>query len=96
MIVYTVGTFDRFYVGHPRLLEHSQKLGSVVAVGVASDRVVHSYKPNKPVIPLEQRMQRRRALPFVGAVMLYYELEYVSGCRTVAADIFVVGEAWGK
>ena len=41
-------------------------------------------------------MQRRRALPFVGAVMLYYELEYVSGCRTVAADIFVVGEAWGK
>ena len=39
MIVYTVGTFDRFYVGHLRLLEHSQKLGSVVAVGVASDRV---------------------------------------------------------
>mgnify|MGYP000636569389 CR=1 FL=1 len=27
---------------------------------------------------------------------LEYELEYGSGCRTVAADIFVVGEAWGK
>lgn len=96
MIVYTVGTFDRLHVGHLRLLEHSQKLGSVVAVGVASDRVVQSYKPNKPVIPLEQRMQRRRALRFVDAVKPYYDLEYGSGFRTVAADIFVVGEAWGN
>ena len=96
MIVYTVGTFDRLHVGHLRLLEHSQKLGSVVAAGVASDRVVHSYRPNKPVIPLEHRMQMLCALRFVDIVILDYELEYGSGCRTVAADIFVVGEAWGK
>jgi len=95
MIVYTVGTFDMLHVGHLRLLEHCQKLGSVVAVGVASDRVVHSYKPNKPVIPLEQRMQMLRALRCVDIVIPYYDLEYVSGCRTVAADIFVVGEDWG-
>jgi len=95
MIVYTVGTFDMLHVGHLRLLEHCQTLGSMVAVGVASDRVVHSYKPNKPVIPLEQRMQMLRALRCVDVVIPYYELEYVSGCRTVAADIFVVGEDWG-
>ena len=96
MIAYTVGTFDRLHVGHLRLPEHSQKLGCVVAAGVASDRVVHSYRPNKPVIPLEHRMQMLRALRFVDIVILDYELEYGSGCRTVAADIFVVGEAWGK
>lgn len=95
MIVYTVGTFDMLHVGHLALLEHCQRLGSVVAVGVASDRVVNSYKPNKPVIPLDQRMQMLKALSCVDIVRPYFELEYVSGCKAVGADIFVVGEDWG-
>ena len=44
MIVYTVGTFDLLHVGHLALLEYCGTLGDVVAVGVASDRVVNSYK----------------------------------------------------
>ena len=50
MIVYTVGTFDLLHVGHLALLEYCNSLGDVLAVGVASDRVVNSYKPNVPVI----------------------------------------------
>lgn len=96
MIVYTVGTFDMLHVGHLALLEHCQRLGSVVAVGVASDRVVNSYKPNKPIIPLDQRMQMLKALSCVDIVRPYFELEYVSGCKAVGADIFVVGEDWGQ
>ena len=95
MNVYTVGTFDMLHVGHLALLEHCRTLGNVVAVGVASDRVVNSYKPNKPVIPLEQRMQMLRALRCVDIVRPYYELEYVSGCEELEVDIFVVGEDWG-
>jgi glycerol-3-phosphate cytidylyltransferase len=95
MVVYTVGTFDMLHVGHLALLEHCRTLGSVVAVGVASDRVVNSYKPNRPVIPLEQRMQMLKALRCVDIVRPYFELEYVSGCEAVDADIFVVGEDWG-
>lgn len=96
MVVYTVGTFDMLHVGHLALLEHCRRLGSIVAVGVASDRVVHSYKPNRPIIPLNQRMQMLKALRFVDIVRPYFELEYVSGCEAVDADIFVVGEDWGK
>ena len=62
MIVYTVGTFDLLHVGHLALLEYCKSLGGVLAVGVASDRVVNSYKPNVPVIPLDQRMEMLRAL----------------------------------
>ena len=80
------------HVGHLALLEHCRRLGRVVAVGVASDRVVNSYKPNKPVIPLEQRMQMLRSLRCVDIVRPYFELEYVSGCRDLDVDIFVVGE----
>lgn len=95
MIVYTVGTFDLLHVGHLALLEYCKTLGDVVAVGVASDSVVNSYKPNVPIVPLEQRMEMLKALDCVDIVIPYDELEYVSGCKEVEADIFVVGEDWG-
>ncbi len=95
MIVYTVGTFDLLHVGHLALLEYCKTLGGVVAVGVASDSVVNSYKPNVPIVPLEQRMEMLQALDCVDIVIPYHELEYVSGCKEVEADIFVVGEDWG-
>ena len=96
MIVYTVGTFDLLHVGHISLLEYCKSLGDVLAVGVASDRVVNSYKPNVPVIPLEQRMEMLKALRCVDIVRSYDELEYVSGCKELNVDIFVIGEDWGN
>lgn len=96
MIVYTVGTFDLLHVGHLALLNHCRTLGSVVAVGVASDEVVNLYKPNVPVVPLSQRMQMLEALSCVDIVRPYHELEYVSGCRELGVDIFVIGEDWGS
>jgi glycerol-3-phosphate cytidylyltransferase len=95
MIIYTVGTFDLLHVGHLALLNHCRTLGDVVAVGVASDEVVNRYKPNVPVIPLGQRMEMLRALRCVDIVRPYHELEYVSGCKEVNADVFVIGEDWG-
>jgi len=95
MVVYTVGTFDLLHVGHLALLEYCATLGDIVAVGVASDSVVQSYKPEKPVIPLDQRLEMLNALRCVDIVQAYHELEYVSGCIAVKADIFVVGEDWG-
>ncbi|QFU76650.1 cytidylyltransferase [Halioglobus maricola] len=95
MIVYTLGTFDLLHVGHLALLAYCKSLGDTLAVGVASDRVVNSYKPNVPVIPLEERMEMLKALRCVDIVRPYYELEYVSGCKALNADIFVVGEDWG-
>ncbi len=94
-IVYTVGTFDLLHVGHLALLNQCKKLGDVVAVGVASDDVVHSYKPRVPVIPLEQRVEMLEALRCVDIVRPYHELEYVTACKELDIDIFVIGEDWG-
>ena len=96
MIVYTVGTFDLLHVGHLALLNHCKLLGDILAVGVASDAVVKMYKPNVPIVPLEQRVEMLEALSCVDIVRPYHQLEYVSGCKAVGVDIFVVGEDWGK
>ena len=96
ILVYTVGTFDLLHVGHLALLNHCKSLGNILAVGVASDEVVNMYKPNVPIVPLEQRMEMLRALTCVDIVRPYHELEYVSGCKALDVDIFVVGEDWGK
>ncbi|NRB37669.1 MAG: adenylyltransferase/cytidyltransferase family protein [Pseudomonadales bacterium] len=95
MIVYTVGTFDLLHVGHLALLEYCKTLGDVLAVGVASDAVVHSYKPNVPVVPLNQRETMLKALRCVDIVRPYHELEYVTACKELNVDIFVIGEDWG-
>jgi len=96
MLVYTVGTWDLLHIGHLAILQHCQSLGHMVAVGVASDEVVASYKPNVPVVPLEQRMEMLRALRCVDIVRPYYELEYASACKELDVDIFVIGEDWGR
>lgn len=96
MIIYTVGTFDLLHVGHLALLNYCKSLGDTLAVGVASDEVVNLYKPNVPVVPLEQRVEMLQALRCVDIVRPYHELEYVSGCKAVNVDIFVIGEDWGK
>ncbi|MFK5985770.1 MAG: adenylyltransferase/cytidyltransferase family protein [Pseudomonadota bacterium] len=96
MVVYTVGTFDLLHVGHLALLEYCKSLGNKVAVGVASDEVVKLYKPNIPVIPLEQRIEMLLALRCVDIALPYHELDYISVCKEVNADIFVIGEDWGR
>jgi len=96
MVVYTVGTFDLLHVGHLALLEYCKSLGDTVAVGVASDEVVMLYKPNIPVIPLDQRIEMLKALSCVDIVIPYHELDYLTVCKEVKADIFVIGEDWGR
>ena len=96
LIVYTVGTWDLLHVGHLALLQQCKNLGDVLAVGVASDEVVNLYKPNVPVIPLHQRVEMLKALRCVDIVRPYHELDYVTACRELNVDIFVIGEDWGR
>ena len=80
----------------PKRSSHYKTLGDILAVGVASDEVVNMNKPNIPIVPLEQRIEMLKALSCVDIVRPYHNLEYVSGCKELNVDIFVVGEDWKK
>ena len=41
-------------------------------------------------------MEMLLALTCVDIVRPYHELEYVSGCKALNIDIFVIGEDWGS
>ena len=41
-------------------------------------------------------MQMLQALRCVDIVLPYHELDYIVVCKEVKADIFVIGEDWGK
>ena len=41
-------------------------------------------------------MEMLKALRCVDIVRPYYELEYVSACKELNPDIFIIGEDWGK
>lgn len=96
MIVYTAGTFDLLHVGHLALLQHCKTMGDTLIVGVASDKVVNSYKPNVPIIPLNQRVEMLESLECVDTVHAYHELDYVPACKDFKIDVFVIGEDWGS
>ena len=90
-----MGVFDLLHVGHLSLLEYCKTLGDKFIVGVASDQVAASYKGKVPAIPLNQRMEMLKALKCVDDVVAYDKLDYVTNCKVLDIDIFVIGEDWG-
>jgi rfaE bifunctional protein nucleotidyltransferase chain/domain len=55
-VVLASGCFDPLHLGHVQHLEAARKLGNVLIVGVASDRIVRTYKqkpggPRRPLMP---------------------------------------------
>mgnify|MGYP001590177270 CR=1 FL=1 len=56
VIVLASGCFDPLHLGHIQHLEAARKLGNILVVGVASDRIVNEYKqkaggPRRPFMP---------------------------------------------
>ena len=71
-IVFTNGCFDILHTGHVRYLEEAKKLGDRLIVAVNTDASVKSLKgPNRPIIPLQERMHLLESLKFVDWVVAF-------------------------
>lgn len=65
-IVYTLGVYDNFHMGHLRLLERASLLGDKLVVGIVKDEAVKRQKgENRPRFSLRDRKEIVSALACV-------------------------------
>lgn len=57
-IVLTQGSYDLVHIGHARYLENAKEHGTVLIVGVDSDKKIKIRKgPERPIVPEDERME---------------------------------------
>lgn len=73
-VVFTPGTYDMIHCGHARYLELARSLGTVLVVGINSDRSVREYKgPDRPILAELRRAEMLAHLEAVGHVVIFNE-----------------------
>lgn len=96
-IVFTNGCFDLFHIGHLRYLEKAKALGDLLVVGINNDSSVQRLKgPERPILPLAERMEILSGLECVDYVIAFDEstpLELISFLRPT---LLVKGGDWTK
>jgi D-beta-D-heptose 7-phosphate kinase / D-beta-D-heptose 1-phosphate adenosyltransferase len=91
-IVFTNGVFDILHRGHVTLLSRAKELGDVLVVGVNSDESVRRLKGNeRPVNPLDDRIQVLAALSCVDYIVPFEEDTPDELIRALRPDVFVKG-----
>jgi D-beta-D-heptose 7-phosphate kinase/D-beta-D-heptose 1-phosphate adenosyltransferase len=91
-IVFTNGCFDVLHRGHVTYLSRAKALGDVLVVGVNSDDWVRSLKgPDRPINPLEDRVEVLCALSCVDLVVPFDERTPERLIAALAPDVFVKG-----
>ena len=95
-IVFTNGVFDILHPGHIRYLRDARALGSILIVGVNSDRSVRAIKgPDRPVNPEGERAEVLLALASVDAVVIFDEETPHDVITAIQPDVLVKGADWG-
>ncbi len=90
--MFTNGCFDLIHAGHVKYLAEAKQLGDVLLVGVNSDESVRTIKgPERPWMPLDDRLTVLAALEVVDAVTWFEEPTPDNLIRTVLPDIHVKG-----
>ena len=96
-IVFTNGCFDLLHIGHLRYLEKAKALGDLLVVGINNDLSVQRLKgPERPILPLAERMEILSGLECVDYVIAFDEstpLELISFLRPT---LLVKGGDWTK
>jgi len=91
------GSFDLFHPGHLQILYEGSLQSDIFIVALNSDASIKSYKsPNRPIIPLEQRMQLIAALEFVDFVTWFDETDPISLLEKIKPDVHINGADYGK
>ena len=93
VIGYTTGVYDLFHIGHLNLLKNAKGMCDKLVVGVTVDELVN-YKGTKAIIPFEERIEIIRSLKYVDAAVPQYDMDKLTACKKLGAEIMFVGDDW--
>jgi D-beta-D-heptose 7-phosphate kinase/D-beta-D-heptose 1-phosphate adenosyltransferase len=95
-IVFTNGCFDLLHVGHVRYLAAARAKGDVLVVAANADATVRRLKgPNRPVLPISQRLRILAALESVSYAVEFDEETPHAILRELRPDVLVKGADYG-
>ncbi|OGP89955.1 MAG: hypothetical protein A2156_05905 [Deltaproteobacteria bacterium RBG_16_48_10] len=96
-IIFSNGCFDLLHVGHLRYLEKAKALGDILVVGVNSDPSVQRLKgPERPILPLGERMEILSGLECVDYVTSFNEVTPLELISLLKPHVLVKGGDWTK
>ena len=95
VIGYTAGVYDLFHIGHLNLLKNAKGMCDKLIVGVTVDELVE-YKGKQALIPFEDRIEIVRSIKYVDAAVPQYDMDKLSACKKLGAQIMFVGDDWYK
>lgn len=90
------GSFDLMHAGHLHMIYEASLQADVLIIALNTDRSIQSYKsPDRPIIPLEYRVQLMTALEFVDYVTWFDELNPIRILNDIKPDVHVNGAEYG-
>lgn len=91
------GSFDLLHAGHLHIIYEASQMGDVLIMALNTDRSIQQYKSKqRPIIPLEYRVQMMAALEFVNFVTWFDELDPRQILSIIQPDVHVNGSEYGK
>lgn len=91
------GSFDLLHAGHLEMIYQASLQGDVLLVALNSDASIKGYKsPDRPIIPLEYRLQLMASLAFVDYVTWFHELDPRTLLSLVKPNVHVNGAEYGE
>ncbi len=91
------GSFDLMHAGHLHIISEASKAADILLVALNSDRSIQQYKsPDRPIIPLQYRMELMAALEFVHYVTWFEETDPIRLLSVVKPDVHVNGAEYGE
>jgi rfaE bifunctional protein nucleotidyltransferase chain/domain len=91
------GSFDLLHAGHLQILYQASLQGDFLIVALNTDRSIQCYKsPQRPLIPLEYRLQMMAALEMVDYVTWFDETDPREMLKKVRPHVHVNGAEYGE
>lgn len=90
------GSFDLMHAGHLFIIYEASKQADRLIVALNSDSSIQKYKsPDRPIIPLQYRLEMMAALEFVDFVTFFEETDPRALLTKIRPDVHVNGAEYG-